>query len=157
MKKTKTNASVANMWMDFIENNAEFTNIETPNSWYFCDNKKDADECAELVILGIKRATTASLWWYETQKERLPQIGDLFIITNWDGLAKAIIKTTKVEHTPFNEVTEEYAATEGEGDKSLEYWREVHWNYFAREMESCGEKPSESMILLCEYFEAIWI
>ena len=54
------------------------------------------------------------------------------------------------------QITEEYAKIEGEGDKSLEYWREVHWNYYTREMQSSGEKPSESMILLCEYFEAIW-
>ena len=38
---------------------------ETPSSFYFCDNKKDADQCAELVVKGIKQATATSLWWYK--------------------------------------------------------------------------------------------
>ena len=31
---------------------------------------------------------------------------------------------------PFDEVDEEHAYLEGEGDRSLEYWREVHERFF---------------------------
>jgi hypothetical protein len=37
-----------------------------------------------------------------------------------------------VATVPFEEVSEEFAAIEGEGDGSLRYWREVHWTYFGR-------------------------
>ncbi|MCT4606010.1 MAG: ASCH domain-containing protein [Marinisporobacter sp.] len=30
--------------------------------------------------------------------------------------------------------TEEFAKTEGEGDKSLKYWRKVHIDFFTREV-----------------------
>lgn len=35
-------------------------------------------------------------------------------------------KTTNVYIVPFNEVSIKYAFKEGEGDKSLSYWRRVH-------------------------------
>ena len=31
---------------------------------------------------------------------------------------------------PFNEVSEQFALEEGEGNRSLAYWRMVHENYF---------------------------
>ena len=61
-----------------------------------------------------------------------------------------------VDHVPFNEVTAEYAAIEGEGDKSLEYWKKSHWEYYTREMEEFDEKPSEDMIIVCEQFKTIF-
>ena len=136
--------------------NSEYSVDDIPDSFYFCDNKKDADECAELVVQGIKQATAAALRTYEMNKEQLPKVGDLFIITDWEQLAKAIIRTTKVEEVPYNLISAEFAETEGEGDKSLDYWKRVHWDFFTREMSAYGEEPSENMIILCEYFETIW-
>ncbi len=127
-----------------------------PESWYFCDNEKDAKECAELVCQSVKKATSTSLWWFELHNEPLPKVGNIYIVTDWYGIAKAIIRTTKVEQIPFNQITEEYAAIEGEGDKSLAYWKKVHWDYYTREMEVEEEKPSEDMIIVCEQFETIW-
>lgn len=54
-----------------------FTALGLPSreiqSFYFCDNEQDANECAELVLSGDKRATAASLWWYETNGLALPK------------------------------------------------------------------------------------
>ena len=76
-------------------------NKKIPPSFYFCDNEIDAIECAELVVKGIKQATATSLWWYEKNNEPLPNIGDCYVITDWKGIAKAIIETTKIELVPF--------------------------------------------------------
>ncbi|WP_341206392.1 ASCH domain-containing protein, partial [uncultured Psychrosphaera sp.] len=84
----------------------------------------------------IKKATSPSLWWFHANDEILPNVGDLNIITNWNGEAQCIIETTKVSIVPFNEITEEYAALEGEGDKTLKYWKQVHWSYYHRELEN---------------------
>ena len=64
------------LWNSFLENNPDNNNKEIPISFYFCNNKKDADECAELVVKGIKRATATSLCWFEKNNEILPKIGD---------------------------------------------------------------------------------
>lgn len=125
--------------------------------WYFCDNKKDADECAELVVSGVKQATSPSLWWFESNNEPLPKVGDLNIVTNWDGEALCIIETLAVEITPYNEITEQYAYLEGEGDKSLGYWQQVHWDYYHRELAETQYTPTINMPIVCEQFKVVYL
>ncbi|WP_206484225.1 ASCH domain-containing protein [Thalassotalea sp. G2M2-11] len=125
------------------------------NSWYFCDNEVDANECAALVLNNIKMATSPSLWWYQANNEPLPKVGDLNIVTNWAGEAQCIIETTHVSVIPFNEITAEYAELEGEGDKSLAYWRRVHWDYYHRELDGTPFTPSEDMPIVCEIFKVV--
>lgn len=155
-KLTDNKQSVKNLWNNFVQENPENKIKETPISFYFCDNKKDADDCAELVVNGIKRATATSLWWFEINSEPLPEVGDQYVVTDWNGNAKAVIETTKIDKVPYNEITSEFAAIEGEGDKSLEYWKSVHKAYYKREMEPHGVKFDENMIIVCEYFKTIY-
>ncbi len=65
----------------------------------------------------------------------MPKVGDLFLVTDWQGAAKAIIEITKMEQVRFTDVTEAFAQAEGEGDKSLAFWRKVHQDYYSREMK----------------------
>lgn len=125
-------------------------------SWYFDNNEKDANELAELVLKGTKKATASLYELYEIENEELPKVGDLSIITNWDGIAQCIIQTTNIEIVPYKDVTEEFAATEGEGDKSLAYWKRAHWNYFSSEMKKTGMEPNEDMLVVCEKFELVY-
>lgn len=148
--------SIEDYWKKFQNNNPEYHSLKQPQSFYFCDNKKNADECAELVVNKIKQATSPSVWWFEKNNESFPTVGDIAIVTNWDEEPKAIITTTKVEIVKFKDITAEYACTEGEGDKSLDYWKKVHWEYYRNEMEDFGEYPDEEMKIVCEYFETIW-
>jgi len=131
------------------------TQKEIP-SFYFCDNEKDANECAALVLSGDKRATASCLWSYEINKEDLPKEQDIYIVTNWAGLAQCVIEVEKVEITPFARITSEFAEIEGEGDKSLEYWRRVHWDFYHREMAGSNYEPSEDMLIVCEYFKVVY-
>ena len=149
--------SVKNLWKSFIAKNPNNKNKKMPIFIYFCDNKKDADECAELVVKGIKQATATSLWWFEKNKEPLPNIGEQYIVTDWNGNAKAIIETTKIEQVPYNKITAEFAKIEGEGDKSLKYWKEVHKAYYNREMKPFNEVFDENMVIICEHFKTIYL
>lgn len=151
----KNHKSVERLWNSYLAKNPQILIKKTPLSFYFCDNEKDANECAELLIKGIKKATATSLWWYEKNNEPLPSIGDQNIVTDWYGVAKAIIEITKVEHLAYHKITSEFAETEGEGDKSLEYWKRVHEAYYKREMEPYGASFDENMIIVCEYFKTI--
>ncbi len=147
--------TVEDYWKEFQAKNPHYREEDQPKSYYYCDNKKDADECAELVVQRIKQATSTSVWWFKKFNEQLPGPGDLAIITNWDGVPKAVVKTTRVENIKYKDITPEYAIIEGEGDKSLEYWKDVHWKYYSNEMKELGEIPSEEMEIVCEYFETI--
>ena len=114
-----------------------------------------ANELLELVIEGKKRATGASLWSVEDEGKRPPIPGDLSIVTNWAGEPMCIIETTDVDIVAFRDVTDDFAAAEGEGDGSLEYWRECHRDYFTRECDKSGREFSEDMLVVCERFRVV--
>ena len=156
MIEKKRNISKETLWNDFLDKYPSNKTKDKPISFYFCDNEKDANECAELVVKEIKQATATSLWWFEKNNEALPKVGDQYIITDWSGSAKAIIETIKVELTPYNKITSDFAKSEGEGDKSLEYWKKVHQAYYSREMQPYNERFNENMIIICEYFKTIF-
>jgi uncharacterized protein YhfF len=144
------------MWNDYLASIGE--NPESAalcyRAWHFCDNPRDADELARLVQSGVKRST-ASLQ-LEYGEEPLPQENDLEIVTDWRGRACCVIRTTRVTIRPFQEVPPEFAAREGEGDGSLEYWRRVHWECFERYLSPLGRSPSEDMAVVCQEFEVVF-
>lgn len=142
-------------WKKFIEEKGLEDREHT--SYYFCDNEEDADELAKLVVSGKKRATASSVLYYEYEKEPLPQVGDLNIITDFFNQPICIVETTKVNIVLFKEVTPEMAALEGEGDLSLEYWRDGHRRFFSREYEEIGEEFSEDMPVVFEQFKVVYI
>lgn len=152
----KNQISVEILWNDFLKAHPNNRIKKQPDSFYFCDNKKDANECAELVVKGVKQATATSLWWYKKHNEPLPKQGNQYIITDWEGKAKAVIETVKVNQVPYHKITEEFAQVEGEGDKSLRYWKKAHKAYYQREMDPYGEQFKEDMIIVCEYFKTIF-
>ncbi|KGE13104.1 ASCH domain-containing protein [Sphingobacterium deserti] len=143
-------------WREFQNKNPMYNSIPFPPCYYFCDNEKDANDCAELVQKGIKRATTHALSSLQLHNEELPSVDDIAIITDWYGNPKAIIKTVKVAIVQFKDITAEYEYIEGEGDKSLAYWKQVHWDYYLRELSDHGIQPTPAMELVCEQFETIW-
>ena len=55
---------------------------------------------------------------------------------------------------PFNQVTDEFAASEG--DLSYEYWARVHKRYFAKLLETWGLDWDESINVVCESFATVW-
>jgi uncharacterized protein YhfF len=50
----------------------------------------------------------------------------------------------------FDEVDELFAFEEGEGDRTLSYWRDAHQRYFTRRRQF-----SEDMMLWCERFRVV--
>ncbi len=144
------------LWGKFIDKNPKYKNVELPESYYFCDNKKDADNLAELVKIGVKTATSSLYCLYELEQEKLPKSDDLAIITDFEGNAVAIISNSKVEIIKFSEVTEELASREGEGDKSLQYWRKVHIDIFTKWLKEFNMDFDESMEIVYENFEVLF-
>jgi len=153
----KDSDSVPGMWAAFVATRPEVSAPDAPcPAWHFCDNQVDADALAELVCAGRKRATAGALWAYEADDDPLPRVGDLSIVTDWAGTARCVIRTTSVEVIPYDEVTVEFAATEGEGDGSLEYWRRVHEEFFTKDLGQFGLEFRVDMPVVCERFEVVF-
>ena len=128
----------------------------TYEAWAFGLDAQTADELADLSEQGIKTATASAHALYELENSPLPHVGGLNIVLDSAGEARIIIETTKVTVCPFAEVTEEQAYKEGEGDRSLEFWRAVHRDVFSRELEPFGLPFSEDMLVVCEEFKVIY-
>ena len=113
------------------------------------------DKLAELVLQGIKTATCSAYDPYQINNEPLPKAGDYSIILNSNGEAVCIIKTTKVYLTEYNQVSADHAFKEGEGDRSLAYWRMVHENFLINELASVQRTFNENSKVVCEEFEVV--
>ena len=98
----------------------------------------EADLLAELVLKGEKTATASAYDLYALEDEHLPQEGTFDVILDSQDQAVCIVKITKVSVEPFNQVSAEHAFKEGEGDKSLAYWRQVHEDCFAEWLREAG-------------------
>ncbi len=119
------------------------------------DSPELSEELIELIRSGPKRAGTGLLWAIEEDGESLPQVGDIEIVVNHQFEPALVTRITRVEILPFNQVSAEYAAIEGEGDGSLEYWRQGHWRFFSRECARIGREPSQEMPVVCSVFELL--
>lgn len=165
-----THPSVLAMWHAYQERRAALapgsrqtagpslsgTSWGEPSAWHFCDNPADADECAQLVLEGKKRATSPAVAELALRGDAWPRVGDLHVITNWVGEAQCIIRTVAVTELRFGDVTAEHAALEGEGDGSLEFWRRVHREYYGRVLDGTESVVSDDLLILFEQFEVVF-
>ncbi|WP_252229994.1 ASCH domain-containing protein [Clostridium sp. ZBS15] len=151
-------SSINKMWKEYLNliGEDEITTKLEYNSWSFGDNESLANELVDLVLKEEKTATTSLYYLYEVENEQLPRVGQLGIVTDFYGNAKCIIETKYVNVLPFCNVKAEFAFKEGEGDKSLEYWRNGHIDFFNRELKDFNKEFAEDMLVVCEEFEVIY-
>lgn len=116
-------------------------------AWAFGDTPDLADALASLVISGKKTASCGSLASFQNE-ENPPVIGSYNIILDGSQKPVCVIRLTAMRLVRFCDVTAEFARKEGEGDRSLAYWREAHEAFFTR-----AGHFSESMELVAEEFE----
>jgi len=126
-----------------------------PPTWSFGCTPEQADALLELVLAGTKTATSTALWDFEAEDEPVPEKGTLGIVLDGAGLPRALLLTTGIRIVPFAEVDEEHAYAEGEGDRSLGHWREVHERFF-REFAAHDRGFGRDMPVVCERFEVLY-
>lgn len=143
------NQAAQTYWNEYWKNKEQ---PESVAAWQFGGNP---NYLAKLVVDGIKTATCSGHLFYELENEPIPQIGDYSIILNSEDQPVAIIKTVEVTLSPMNEVPEEFAIAEGEGDRSYQYWWDVHEEFFKEELQAIGREFTKDMLLVCERFELV--
>lgn len=152
----KIPTDILGFWIAFQNSVGHDVSERFYEAFHFDDNEDSANALAELVLAGTKRATAGLQWSFEAEQKPLPKPGDLSVVTNWDGMPLCVIETLQVNVVPYDAVTERFAMTEGEGDRTLRYWREVHWLYFGRECKRIGREPSLRMPVVCEEFRVLY-
>ncbi len=142
--------AIETFWRSFVE----ATGIDGPyTAWAFGNDPAMADDLGRLVREGPKRATTSLLSWYEGENaEPMPVVGAMSVILDGSERPLCVIRTIAVEVRPFGLVDEEFAWVEGEGDRSLAYWRAAHIDFFASE----GRPVAEDTPVVLDTFELLW-
>ena len=101
-------------WEEFLKSTGRSETTECFEVFHFELTEKVANELLRLVLIGQKKATASSLWSYEIRGEKLPKVGDLSVVTDWEGSPKCVIETTSVAIIPFSEITYDICKREGE-------------------------------------------
>ena len=115
-----------------------------------------ADELAELVLAGVKRAHATLHRDFQKDLDPLPQIGDHLVVLDGAGQPRAIVRCTHVELRHFNQIDDTFAFDAGEGDLSLRWWLTAHRQDFAERAEREGFEVDEQLELVLEWFERVW-
>jgi uncharacterized protein YhfF len=111
----------------------------------FGDSPELADELAELVLAGKKRATCSA-----ASDGPSTEIGKRMVMLDGAGRPRAIVETVELAQRRFDEVDEAFAFDEGEDDRTLASWRKAHRNYFGRQGTYAPD-----MLLYCERFRLV--
>lgn len=123
------------------------------NAWAF---GVEPDQLADLVLRGEKTATASAYELYKIENEPLLQAGTFDVILDSQGRAVCIVEITKVSVLPFNEVSAGHAFKEGEGDKSLGYWRQIHKELFTAWLAEAGLEFSQESGVVLEEFHKVY-
>ncbi len=153
-----TNSNIEQYWKSFLATLPADSpyHSKTYVAEGFGDNPELADELGALILSGIKTGTCSALWEWQAEGNPIPEAGLISITLNGAGEPICIIETTNVTQRLFNEVDEDFARSEGEGDLSLVYWRKAHTNFFSRILSKFDKTFTEEMPLVCERFHVIY-
>ena len=149
---------IENYWQSYLAtlSGTQPSGLEPYVAEQFGDSPQMANMLGALIVSGVKTATCSAVWEWEGEGKQPPVVGLKTIVLDGNDAPLCIIETTEIEIHPFDKVTAAFAAEEGEGDLSLEYWREAHWSYFSRALPKIGREASLDMPLICERFRLIY-
>jgi len=116
----------------------------------------EADTLAQLVLSGIKTATTSAYDLYEVD-EPIPEVGGYDVILNHLNVPVCVTITDQVTVSPYLAVDTTHAYLEGEGDRTYAYWRRVHDAFFTLEYRADNLifNPNTAQVVL-EQFHVVY-
>lgn len=150
------NQSVLTLWSDFKKQ------FSIPHdhyeAWAFGNSPAMADELLGLVLSREKTETSSlhPLYELDLEGEKLPEVGNYSVLLDGNDQAQAIICTKVVDILPYAQISEVHGYLEGEGDRTLKYWRSVHQPFFEQELEEYELPFSEDMLIVYELFEVVF-
>lgn len=132
--------------------NLVVVDLQNLEVWHLGKNKMQANKLFKLVLRGKKISTS-----YLYNENKSPTNNSYSILTNWDKKKQILIQTTNIQVIPFNKATKQHARNEGEGTKTLRYWRKTHKKFFIEELAVKGQSFSEETLIVCETFRVVRI
>ncbi|ADL43699.1 MULTISPECIES: ASCH domain-containing protein [Micromonospora] len=104
-----------------------------------------------LVLSGAKTATAGLVQEYDDENEELEYVGERLVLVDDNDALVGVVEVTGVEVVRFADVPWDFARAEGEGDRSIEEWREGHGAYWARQ----GTPVTDDTRIVCLRFRLV--
>ena len=145
---------IEDFWIAFCKSGGIFGPM--PATTEFGDTPEIRNDLCALVLEGRKRATAGLALWHGWDRATAPKSGELRIVLDGGGIPRCVIETTEAREEPFNAVNAQFAADEGEGDGSLEYWLAEHRRFFTSELASEGLEFADTVRVIFERFRLVW-
>ena len=149
--------AVAAFWAAYVA--ATGVSGEPLEAFGFGDSAEMADELADLVLAGTKRATVGAVAEYAVDAATdgaQPQVGDHSVVLRGDGTPIAVIRTTNVRVGPLSSVDEQFAWDEGEGERTRDWWLAAHRCFFRRTFAARGWEYDDDLEVVFERFVVVW-
>ncbi len=147
-------AAIEAYWLDY--QHACQVQVAGFSAAAFGTSRSVADELAQLIADGTKRAHATLERDFEAEGDDLPRPGDHVVVLDGHGQPRAIVRTTHVERRYFNEIDAEFAFECGEGDRTLAWWLTAYRQEFAERAEQQGFQVGDRAVLILEFFERVW-
>jgi uncharacterized protein YhfF len=109
------------------------------------------DRLVELVLTGRKRATAALLSEWESAQDPL-EVGRCWAVVDSAGQRVAVVQTTELRLGTFRDVDWDWIVDAGEGEQSVEEWRERYLDYYQR---TTGTRPAPATPVVYERFRLV--
>lgn len=129
--------------------------LKFADAFQFGDSFAAANELADLVVNGPKRATCGTMAELEEANAAVPALGDYWVACDGSGRPAAVIRTTDVRVGRLSSVDDQFAWDEGEGDRSRAYWLDAHTRCFARAFTAMGREMDPDIEVVFERFELL--
>jgi uncharacterized protein YhfF/transposase len=149
----KDDTALEQFWNDYVRSQPSLQGQRYYDAFRFGNTEQLANDLAALVLSGVKTASSSLLW---KEKKPLMQVGDYSIVTDWNHHPVCIIQTTEVNIVAFQDVDAQYAYEYGEGDRTLDWWKQHLWDYYVQECAQLGRPATEEMPLVCERFRVVF-
>jgi uncharacterized protein YhfF len=129
-----------------------FERIDGLRTIEFGNPGKSRDTILDFLFNGNKRATAGLLEQdYIAEGEEIEAVGEFLVVVGNELEPLGKIKITRVEIVRFDEVSDEFALAEAEGDLSGDDFRNSHRAFW----EGCGYEINDDSQVVCAYFDLI--
>ena len=129
----------------------EFERIDGHRTIEFGNPGTSRDTILHFLFHGNKRATAGLLEHDYVEGEPVEHVGEILVVVGNENEPLGKIQITRVEIVRFDEVSDEFALAEAEGDLSGDDFRKSHREFW----EGCGYEVKPDSQVVCAYFELI--
>lgn len=137
-------------WQEYLATN-KLSDLQYQEAFQF---GAEPDHLLDLVIKQHKRATSSLFDLYKRYEQRVPTVGDYYILLDSLRKPQAVVQITAVELLQFGSMTQMQTELEGEG--SYDQWLEAHKKFFNSQLEGTELNLNAETQIVFEQFKCVY-